>query len=121
MKEQIYEKKYIYEFDLKNFFGSVNVNKITEILINMGIPKKTCYDIENLNRCLPKLPKELLLDESAIERRRQEEDDIKYGREDLRHSMYKSIMEFHRESPDLLRQFMKEDGCTSIQEYLQLQ
>jgi len=49
--------KYVYEFDLKQFFPSVNLIVINNILIELGVPKDICRHILEMNKQVPEMPK----------------------------------------------------------------
>jgi len=133
--KEIFEKGYIHqdfikEWDFKSFFDKVHLNRITEILLNLGCPKHVVYFLENINRSHVKLPKEELLDESQEREKQKSHQDIKEGVLNATQKMFEPIKEFlAANSPPedplagfrLLNQFMEEDESESIQEYLQLQ
>lgn len=77
--DKVINSDFIYECDLKQFFPSVNVAKISDILIELGVPKRTVYWIENVNRVNPKLPDNLELDESKVIMSEQDKYDISHG------------------------------------------
>lgn len=60
-------KANIYEFDLKQFFPSVNTGWIYRQMFNAKIPKDICNWVFRLNKSQPKLPKDRKLDESTVE------------------------------------------------------
>ena len=97
--------KYIYEFDLKQFFPSVPVNEVTKKLLNLGIPKTTVYWLENLNRCNPELPNKHHLDESRYILAEQDQIDIKQGTFRWESKLYNGI-----------RSFIQHNGIKSYQE-----
>lgn len=76
---KIHEKRYIYECDLKDFFGSIHLNYVTEKLISLGVPKQIAYYLENINRNTPQLPAEQKLDESKYTLQETDEKEIKEG------------------------------------------
>jgi hypothetical protein len=57
--------KYVYEFDYKQFFPSLAINKISEVLREEGIPEDIVNRIEKINECQPKLQDTDLVNESA--------------------------------------------------------
>jgi len=60
--------KYIYEFDYRKFFDSLNQSMISEaLLLHHKVPRKWWTLIEKLNTSQPKLPDVRLLDEKEIE------------------------------------------------------
>jgi hypothetical protein len=62
------EYKYIYETDLTNFFPSVNVWHVLNIMhYNYDCPREVYNFFLGLSSSLPKLPKEKLLDESKFD------------------------------------------------------
>lgn len=61
---KVIDKAYIYECDLKQFFPSVNVSKLTSLLeATLKLPIGMSNGITTLNCRLPVLPKEILLEE----------------------------------------------------------
>jgi len=56
----------IYEFDLKQFFPSVQIQAVSQILRNTRVPEWFVLYIENLNKTKPKLTDNDLIDESRI-------------------------------------------------------
>jgi hypothetical protein len=77
--KKIIGNNYIYECDLKQFFPSVHVNTISEVLEKYRLPKRIMYWLENINRCLPEFPLEQKLDESKYIMTAQDQEDIKKG------------------------------------------
>lgn len=61
---KVIKAEYIWETDLRGFFPNVKSTRITEVLLEAGIPKKIAYWLENINRKAPHLPDKLYLDES---------------------------------------------------------
>jgi hypothetical protein len=55
---------YIYEFDLKQFFPSVNNLEIRKILRSLNVPTDFANYLTEMNKSQPELPKKTLLDES---------------------------------------------------------
>lgn len=58
--------KYVFEFDYKQFFPSIAVNKISEVLKEEGIPEHIVDRIEKINECQPKLQEKDLINETAV-------------------------------------------------------
>jgi hypothetical protein len=56
----------IFEFDLKNFFPSINIKFISKELLGLGIPRETVKFIEKLNMSQPKLTELDLVNEWPI-------------------------------------------------------
>jgi hypothetical protein len=79
--------------------------------------------LENINRSNIILPPkdQQKSDESTFEAQKEGHEGFKSGMLSEDHPSLYWIKEFRRECPELLAQFMKEDGCETIQEYLQLQ
>lgn len=124
--KKLLDKPYIKEYDFKSFFDKVHSNRITEILLNMGVPKEEVYFLENINRSEVKLPSEEKLDERAAKEKAGSHHDIREGIINATRDMYQPVREFLAAQPgidgyDLLNLFMMEDDCGSIQEFLQLQ
>jgi hypothetical protein len=65
---KISKAKYIYEYDLKQFFPSVNNNKIFDHLISLGTPLTFSSWLEAINARQPILPTKELLDESGVKK-----------------------------------------------------
>lgn len=64
--KKIHNYKYIYEFDLKQFFPSVNVHEISRILRNLQVPSDFNKFLELINTSQPNLPGIRKLDESKV-------------------------------------------------------
>lgn len=64
---KVLDKKYIYEFDLKQFFPSVSHNLVEEALRSYEVPAHLISWFGNINRCTVSLPKEKKLDETVAE------------------------------------------------------
>jgi len=58
--------KYVFEFDYKQFFPSIAINKISEVLRNEGIPEDVVSRLERINECQPKLQDKDLINEAAV-------------------------------------------------------
>lgn len=63
---KISKYKYIYEIDLRNCFGEIQGQFVTDILMKLGMPPGDCYYLENLNRCTPQFRDKDEIDESAL-------------------------------------------------------
>jgi len=75
------QKSYIREWDFKNFFNEIHNNRITEILLKLGVPKEVVYFLENVNRSDIKLPKkeDRKLNEEVFEEQRLSHIEIRNG------------------------------------------
>ena len=110
--------KYIYETDLKSFFDNVDRSKVMKILEDSKIPMGMYYWLDNLCMNLPKLTGEDLCDEGPVRRKMK----IQEGNiDEIVNKMIWGVDSPFLDNPNLLYQFMKEDGCESIEEYAQLQ
>jgi len=58
------KKKYIYEWDFKGFFDSVNIKNISRILLEAKVPQDWVEFLESVNRSAIQLEKEDLVDET---------------------------------------------------------
>jgi hypothetical protein len=118
-------KPFIKEWDFEKYFDQIHSNRITEELLKLGIPKKVVYFLENINRSNIKLPEEKKLDEGPKEMMMEVQEYISQGREiPFEHKFYDGVRGFitaHPNNINLLREFMLEDGCESLFEYVQLQ
>jgi hypothetical protein len=123
MIKKIYKKKYIYEIDLKKFFDGIHINSIEEKLLSLKVPKRVTYYLMNLAHCLPKLPDEHKLDESRITRQEEDRQALREGSPlSTESKMLNSYKEFVQANGQALAdQLMKEDGCESPEEWVQLQ
>jgi len=92
--QKVLQAPFIYECDLKQFFPSVHVNRITECLFDLGLPKKMGYWLENINRCNPILPVERKLDESRYEMSEQDKQDIRNGYFRWESKLYDPVRDF---------------------------
>lgn len=77
--DKVINKAYIYECDLKQCFPSVNVTHVTDQLEAIGMPKRTLYWLENVNRVAPKLPMDQKMDESRVIESEQDKYDLAHG------------------------------------------
>lgn len=98
-KEKLHENAFIYEIDLKQFFPTCHVNYITEILLNLKIPKDVVYYLENINRRSPELPTEVKLDESIVIDQNKEIEDLLNGRPNAK--LEKWVLEMKEKHPDV--------------------
>jgi hypothetical protein len=62
----VYNAKYIYECDLKQFFPSVYLSAINKKLKEYHVPKNIIDYLHEINKRTPELPKELKLDEHHV-------------------------------------------------------
>lgn len=108
---------YIYETDLKNFFNEISVPAIFKIIKETGIPLGIYYHLENFTKNTPKLQKVDQVDESTF----RDKEDIYNNPDFTNNKTVQKILEPFKENPELLYQFMREDGCESVSEWLQLQ
>lgn len=108
----VLKSRYVYEFDLKQFFPSVDIDEVTNILQEKGIPKGITYYLENINRNVPELPKDEKLDEKELKDRYKVHTSIKSGTLDPTTSMFDEIRKIG--NPELIQQMMKEDGEDNI-------
>lgn len=61
----VVKARYIYEFDLENFFGSVDVARTLERLRNWGVDGAVVSQLGAMATMQPTLPDEQRLDETA--------------------------------------------------------
>jgi hypothetical protein len=93
----------------------------------MGTPLAICYFLENLNRSIPKFPKEdgkekYMVDETVIIDKRETAKAVKEGQQQAEDSsMMKTYNEMTPEDQAVVRMMATEDGCESIEEFIQLQ
>lgn len=122
-QKKLWKRKYIYEIDLRKFFDSVYINSIEEVLLNEKVPKRVTYYLMNLCMCLPKLPKEHKLDESKITSQQKDREALSSGSAVPSSSkMLDSYKEFVlANGQELADQLMLEDGCSTPEEWVQLQ
>lgn len=83
-------KDNIYEFDLKSFFPSVQIQYVTKMLREVGTPKWWCEYIENLNKTKPKLSSKDETDETKT----REAQDIANGKLNRSQAWYQPVREF---------------------------
>ena len=101
------ENKYVYEFDFKQFFPSVDISEVTEFLKSRNVPNDIVRWIDQINRSTPALPKEKKLEETSSFRyhlsKEQPEEEI-----DFNHPAFNmlKILPF--------REMMAEDGYTDV-------
>lgn len=114
--------KNIYEFDLKQFFPSVQIGYVSKILRSTKMPMYWVEYFENLNKSQPKLTNEDKVDETRI----RENIDISKGILNKEQTWYKPVREFiEANGSELWEQLVKEDtGGFDIYhefEFIQLQ
>lgn len=120
--KKVLKQKYIYEFDLKEFFPNVEINKVTEILEKAKVPKRIVYHLENINRCVPELPEKHLTNESILKDRYKVHTTLKKGEIDPTLSIWQGLQDFiDANGEEILLQCMKEDGYDDMYEYAQAQ
>lgn len=112
----------IYEFDLKQFFPSVPIGAVTNILTEYGMPKKWALYIENINKSQPILTERDETDETAT----RENEEIQKGILNKGQKWYKEVEIFiAANGKELWQSLVKEDtGGISIYheyEFIQLQ
>lgn len=112
---KVRKARYIYEFDINQFFPNVDINLVSDLLIEKGVPKWLVYHLENINRCAPKLPEKHLLDETVAINRYKLHTEFQ-GNPDPNSVMFNEVQYV----PDI-EQYMKEDGYDNVFEYLQAQ
>jgi hypothetical protein len=108
---------YIYETDLKNFFNEISVPEVMKIVEEYQPPKGIFYHIENFTKNTPKLTKEDKVDESSF----HDKIDIYTNPDFTKNETVMKILEPFNDNPELLFQYMAEDGCESVAEWLSLQ
>lgn len=114
---QVIKHKYIYEFDIKQFFPNVDIDEVTNLLQQRGVPKGITYYLENINRQAPILPEEEKLDEKVAHDRYKCHTQIRNGQYDPTSTIYEEINKLGPVAYEL----MKEDGYTNIFEWAQAQ
>jgi len=99
--------KYVYEFDLKQFFPSVLVSDVTAYLANQGTDNQINGWIDQINRSTPIFSSELLLEETTSFKnhidKQIEEDYI-----DMEDPAFEQLKYLPYE------EMMKEDGYTDV-------
>ena len=113
MLNRAIKAKNLYEFDLKEFFPSVNIETVTSILQEYKVPKGLSYFIENINRVTPQLPEDRKLDETVIEDRYKVHTSLKAGVYDPSQSIYEEL-KHPNFSPELIKELMEEDGEENV-------
>jgi len=115
-------KRNIYEFDLKQFFPSVQIGYVSLMLRRTNMPKVWVEYIENLNKSQPKLQKVDKTDETKA----RENIDIAKGILNRNQGWYKPVREFIEANGEKIwHELLLEDtGGTSVHheyEFVQLQ
>lgn len=54
----VISKDYIWEYDLKNFFGEINLEYIYNYMVDKGVPKRIAAELRKINRSLTALTSE---------------------------------------------------------------
>lgn len=118
--QKVVKSKYIYEYDLENYFNNLNLAYITDYLITIGVPKWVAYYLENINRCTPELTENDKCDESQYRHSKQDQEDIRKGYFRWESPMYDPIRDYLRtHSEPQLWNKIEESGSESIFEYVQ--
>jgi hypothetical protein len=107
---RVIKHKYIYEFDIKQFFPNVDIDEVTNLLQQRGVPKGITYYLENINRQAPILPEEEKLNEKVAHDRYKCHTQIRNGQYDPTSTIYEEINKLGPVAYEL----MKEDGYTNI-------
>lgn len=114
--------KYVYEIDLKGCFPNISATRVTACLEKLGVPPAVFYWLENINRCDPELPRELLLDESVALDKMDVNKSLKDGvAPSPGNSLMAEVESLDKETLDLVVQMAKEDGAESLEEFVQMQ
>jgi hypothetical protein len=116
---KVLNKKYIYEFDLKNFFDEASIVSITEFL-EKNTPKKIVYHLENINRCTPENMEEV--QEELVRNKWVINSSFKSTNFTPEIEIISGLKDFVKTNGiDLLNELMAEDGYTDPVEYAQAQ
>lgn len=110
----------IYEFDLKQFFSSVNIQHLSSILRKRNMPKWWVEYIENINKSKPKLQEKDKVDESAT----REAQELEAGILNREQRWYQPVREFIKANgAELWKQLVMEDtgGFSLYHEYEMVQ
>jgi len=92
--DKVLDSPWIYECDLEQFFPSVHSNEISKVLIELDMPKRWVYWLQNLNICQPELPEELKLDESRYIMTKQDHYEVMNGIYNPESRMYDPVRDF---------------------------
>lgn len=110
----------IYEFDLKGFFDSVNTDSVTGRLLELKVPKRIAYHIESLNQSQLKLPETKKINEELIEKKQALQNWLMgKGPEPAYPKPFVELVQAN--GWGIVLEMMKEDGCESVWEWIQLQ
>jgi hypothetical protein len=101
--KKVLNKRYIYEFDLKQFFPSVNPNAVERLLVEGKVEGKIVAYLNNIIRCHPIVPKRERLDETLIK--------DKIG------ATYNGLLELG----EIAKELMMADGFQDLWEYAKAQ
>lgn len=117
---EVVKRKYIYEYDLFNYFGELNLPYISDYLIGKGVPKSLVYYIENLNR---NIPSNLGEKDKSYKRTQKDLDDIRNGYLDWDSPMYDEVKVLIKEMGwDQFRIMIRETCDTdNVFEFIQMQ
>lgn len=126
-QKKLWERPFIREWDFKDFFGKVSLTKISYLLERSGIPKDLVIMLENINRSNIKYCADF---EPEYEKKwidkKEIEDKLRRGEELPEDSPffnpYKEFLKANEpHGEELIKTFMQETGCDSLQEFIQLQ
>lgn len=117
---KVLKAKWIYECDLVKFFDSIQITEVTKRLEKWGVPKQIVYYLENLNRNTPLLQEVDLMDESQHRDKNAVYSWKSSGgtSEVLRRTVEAFVKD---NGEDMIKILMEDSGCTSVEEYVQLQ
>lgn len=77
--KKILPSKFVYEFDLKQFFPSVPIETVTKLLREEGVIEEEAKWLEEVNKTQPRLAEETKLDESRVIKRQRIQKDLAQG------------------------------------------
>lgn len=103
MITKVLDAKFIYECDLRKFFDRVKLSSIQYDLGRYGVPEKIIRYLDAVNKCTPKLPSILRIDESKVIDKKNALNALQ-GKELLRADS-SLVQAFKDRTPKMLRDF----------------
>lgn len=93
--KRLYEKPYIYEYDFKKYFDSVNIATLSKLLLNKyQVDPSVVSFLENVNRSIPKFASADQLDESQKRNQMRSQYNFKHGIFDIKDPVYNPLKEY---------------------------
>jgi len=116
--------KYVYETDLKGFFDNIERGSIFKIFERNNMPAPLYHWYYNICLNQPKLTLDDKLDESMIRDKEailNSKNNIDFSDSNIVYNLLTKFMNESGSTPEMIRQWMIEDDCADVEEWMQLQ